>query len=279
MKISTIDINVEDLSKSEKKVADFFCKNIRVIPYMTLNELSQEIKVSIATISRFCIAIGFSGFKEFKDHLKNNFEISPANKMESILNEVHDREIPTEIINRSIDYLNNTANHLSIEEFNKAITTILTAENIYLFAPGPAESVADLLSFRLNRFGLNTEKMAKSGKEILESLININQADIVIIFGFFKVLPETQVILDYAEKIGFRIILITDLIISEMVDKSDIVLYVERGEVWEFHSMVAPIALVESLVVAIAMDNEQKSLEKLNYLHKLRKEYSSYLPK
>jgi DNA-binding MurR/RpiR family transcriptional regulator len=279
MKISNITINVEDLSKSEKKIANFFCKNIRIIPYMTLEELSSEIKVSIATISRFCMAIGFSGFKQFKDHLKNNFEISPANKMESILNEVYDREIPTEIINRSINYLNNTVNHLSREDFTKAIDTILTAKNIYLFAPGPAESVADLFSFRLNRFGLNTKKMAKSGKEILESLINIKQNDIIIIFGFFKVLPETQVILDYAEKIGFKTILITDLIVSEMVTKSDIVLYVERGEVWEFHSMVAPIALVESMVVAIAMDNEEKSLEKLNYLHQLRKDYSSYLPK
>ncbi|TDX59000.1 MurR/RpiR family transcriptional regulator [Orenia marismortui] len=277
MKIYGIDINIEDLSKSEKKIADFFCKNVKVIPYMTLHELSKEIKVSIATISRFCKSIGFSGFKEFKDYLKSTFEITPANKMESILDEINDKEAPSTIINRSINYLNNTSKNLSKEEFNKAINAILSAKNIYTFSPGPTESIADLFSFRLNRFGLNIRKIAKSGKEIFESLINITQEDTVIIFAFFKVLAESKVILDYAEKIGFKIILITDLIVSEMVDRSDIVLYVDRGEVWEFHSMVAPIALVESIIVAIAMKDEKKSLDKLNYLHELRKEYSSYL--
>ncbi|GAB6100501.1 MurR/RpiR family transcriptional regulator [Halanaerocella petrolearia] len=279
MKIHDIEVNIEDLSKSEKKIANFFCKNIKSIPSMTLKDLAQNIEVSIATISRFCKSLGFVGFKDFKNHLKKSFEITPADKMKSILKEIDEDKITPSILNKSINYLKNTHAQLSEEEFNQAVNALIAAKNIYLFAPGPSSGIAELLSYRLQRFHLNIHKMKPSGKGLLESLINLTSEDVIVIFGFFNFSPEIKIILDYAKKINFTTILITDLVVSKMIDQSDIVLYVERGELWNFHSMVAPIAIIESLVVGIAMSNEEKFLDKLNNLHKLRKEYSEYLPK
>ena len=73
--------------------------------------------------------------------------------------------------------------------------------------------------------------------------------------------------------------MITDLLVSEMIDRSDIVLYTARGELWEFHSMVAPIAMVETLIVGIAKRNEEKFLKKLKDIHLLRKRYESFIPR
>ncbi|AZO94442.1 MurR/RpiR family transcriptional regulator [Halocella sp. SP3-1] len=279
MKIYNLDIDINQLSKSEKKIANFITKNMSKVPYLNLQELSKAIGVSIATISRFCVSIGFSGFKDFKNHIKNNYEISPANKMKSILNEIRDEDIGAQIINKTINYLKKTIEYLSNDNFNRAIKSINTAEDIYIFSPGPSESVANLLFFRLNRFGLNVNKMAKSGKELFENLINLSKDDLIIIFGFFNVSPEIKIILDYKKKIGFKTILITDLIVSEMNKTSDIILYVERGEIWEFHTMVTPMALIEALIVGITINNEEKYLKKLNNLHELRKHYANYLTK
>ena len=279
MKIHDIEVDIEQLSKSEKKIANFFCKNIKSIPSMTLKDLAQNIEVSIATISRFCKSLGFVGFKDFKNYLKKSFEITPANKMKSILNEIDEDQITPGILNKSINYLENTSNKLSETAFNKAVQSIIAADNIHLFAPGPSQGVAELLSYRLQRFHLDIKKMETSGKWLIESLVNLTADDVVILFGFFNFSPESRVVLDYAEKIGFTTILITDLVVSEMIEESDIVLYAERGELWEFHSMVAPIAIVESLVVGIAMEDEEKYLDKLNYLHQVREKYSDYLPK
>ena len=71
----------------------------------------------------------------------------------------------------------------------------------------------------------------------------------------------------------------TDLMVSDMIDRSDIVLYAERGELWEFHSMVTPVAIIDSLAVGIAMKHEKEYLERLNQLHRLRKKYASRIPK
>ena len=278
MKIHDIEVDIEQLSKSEKKIANFFCKNIKSIPSMTLKDLAQNIEVSIATISRFCKSLGFVGFKDFKNYLKKSFEITPANKMKSILNEIDEDQITPGILNKSINYLENTSNKLSETAFNKAVQSIIAADNIHLFAPGPSQGVAELLSYRLQRFHLDIKKMETSGKWLIESLVNLTADDVVILFGFFNFSPESRVVLDYAEKIGITTILITDLVVSEMIEESDIVLYTERGELWEFHSMVAPIAIVESLVVGVAMEDEDKYLDSLNYLQEIREKYSDYLP-
>lgn len=269
----------ENLTKYEKMIANYISKNVTRIPYMTVQELAQELKVSTATVSRFFVTIGFSGFKQFKDYIKSTLDITPADKMEDIINKVENKDIPTEIMNKSVQYLRKTVQRLSRKEFNRAVEALIQAKRIYIYGSGPSESLSDLLAFRLNRFNFDIKKMAKSGHELYETLLHLTKEDVVFIFGFFNTLPETRVILNHAKEVGFTTILVTDLVISDMIDNSDIVLFTERGELWEFHSMVAPIALVESIVVSLAMNNEEKYLNKLHDLHKLRKKYSSYLPK
>lgn len=58
-----------------------------------------------------------------------------------------------------------------------------------------------------------------------------------------------------------------------------IAIYISRGELWEFHSLVAPLVLVEALIVGVSRQNEEKSLTKLNNLQQLRKEYESVIPR
>ena len=91
---------------------------------------------------------------------------------------------------------------------------------------------------------------------------------------FSSTSAETKIILDYAKQVSFQTILITDFIVSEAIEEADIVLYSYRGQMWEFHSMVAPTVLVESLIVGVGMENKESSLEKLENLHKLRKKYT-----
>ena len=53
-------------SKSERLVADYVCDHLPQISRMSIREFKQAVGVSEPTIFRFCQAIGFRGFKEFK---------------------------------------------------------------------------------------------------------------------------------------------------------------------------------------------------------------------
>ncbi|MNZ92145.1 hypothetical protein D3C78_1111580 [compost metagenome] len=64
-----------------------------------------------------------------------------------------------------------------------------------------------------------------------------------------------------------------------MIDDSDIVLQVDRGDRDAFHSLVAPMSIVESLSVSLAGKRGETAMDKLKQLHAMRKQYSALLPK
>src|SRR5699024_11399692 len=109
-----------------------------------------------------------------------------------------------------------------------------------------------LIRQRLKRYGIPVEKTAKCGHEIYESMIHFREGDVVIIFQYVKSLPESEIILDYTNELGVKTILFTDQFVANMNKLADYVLYAHRGDSWDFHSMVAPTTVVESLVLLIS---------------------------
>jgi DNA-binding MurR/RpiR family transcriptional regulator len=279
MNFLDLDIPLESMTGSQKKIADFISKNPARLAYLNEKEIADDLGISSATVSRFWRTIGFANIKEFKNHLRLKMDTTPANKLEDILSKTDKHGLQKEMFHLATNYLNETMNYLSSEQFQQAVSALDSARTIYLYGPGPCECLVGLLEFRLNRLGYNIKKMPKSGHELFEVLANVTGDDVIMLFGFVNMLREMRVLLDYSGKIGSTTILVTDLLVSEMIEMSDIVFYTARGELWEFHSMVAPLVLVESLIVGVSQQNEQKSLAKLNSLHRLRKDYEGLIPR
>jgi len=263
------------LSTTQKNIADFIEKNIDRLPYMNEKDIAAEVPTSIASISRFWSAVGIANLKELKSSLRD-FEVSnPAKKMSNIFNKISDGDLLGDMLERTAGYLRDTSYKLSRDSFNFAVDAMSQAKRIYVFAPGPSEGLGSLLQFRLNRFGVDIRIMPKSGIEVYEAMIQLAPEDVIVLFGFFKIAPEIQVILDYANELKCTTVVVTDRLVSDLNDHSTVVLYVCRGELWEFHSMVAPTAVVESLIIAVGFRIEKQALTNLESLQNLRRRFSN----
>lgn len=271
--------NLAALSSNQKKIADFIEKHSARMPLLTEQDIATELQISIASVSRFWKAVGYKNLKDFKLALMEERDVSPANKMRNMLNKVEADDLPGNMMELGVQYLNETATELSREHFQQAVQAINAARQLYVYAPGPSEGLGSLLRFRLMRFGYAIQSLPKSGRELYEYLPQLQQGDVVIIFGFVNMNQEIKVLLDRSRSIGCTSILVTDVLVSDMVAAADLSLYAFRGQMWEFHSMVAPTALVESLIVAVGMKNKEATLKNLEQFNALRKQYSSYLPK
>ena len=271
--------NIEDLTPNQKVIADYVQKNIKAMLYMTETEIAAQLELSNATVSRFWKSIGFENFKDFKNNLKEREVISPANKLKNIMNQVKSNEMQQQMLALSTQHLQETLQYFSSETFEQAVDALASSKRIYIYSPGPSEGLAQLINFRLSRFGLSIHYLPKSGHELFESLIHMNKEDTVLIFGFVQLHPETRVILDHIKSIGGKSIVITDRLISDFNTNADIVLYASRGELWEFHSMVAPTFLVENLIIGVGIRQKEKSISKLEKLNELRSKYKSILPR
>ena len=273
--------DVTKLTPSQKRIADFIEKSGEHILYFSETELAQKLHVSNATISRFWKQIGYDNFKAFKTAIKENEQISPESKLKNSLLQIQHQQLPIHehLLTMTQNQFVNTLEALDREQFEQAITLMTNCRKIYIHAPSSAEGIAVLMKHRLARFGLEIELLPKSGHDLFESLMHFQKEDVVFMFGFVEMSREAAVLLDYAKKVKYKTIIVTDLLISDFHEEGDYIFYTNRGELWEFHSMIAPTFLVETFILGIGQNLEQQSLENLQKLSELRKMYKDQLPR
>lgn len=274
------DWNTQHMTTSQQKIAEYVERHLQTVLLSTEQELADTLSLSIASVSRFWRSTGFKNMKDFKKQITQKMLPTPARKIETVLSQSEKEKGLSKSFHTSIQHLEFTAQQFSEENLNKAATLVNQANKVYIYAQGSSVGLQELLSFRLARYGLSLHKMINSGSELLEDMIHITKDDVVILFAFGrKVLPEESVIFSQAKSIGFKVIAVTDQVVSSIADQADITLFGSRGEPWEFHSMIAPTLIVEMLVVAVGSQNKESNLSQLDKLHELRKKYKDLLPR
>lgn len=271
-------IPIEQMSKSQQKIADYIVKHAERIPFYTEEDIALGAGVSISTVSRFWQPVGYANLKAFKKQLQEVQLAPPAVKIQQVLDHANSN-IVAQMFDAAAAHIAETKGRLLADEYDLAVKAMTEAQHIYVHAPGSAACLGQLLQFRLNRIGIIVQLLAESGHALHEKLVHAGPLDVVLSFGFVRKSPELAVILDQAQHARYTTILVTDLLVAEMIDRSDIVLHVDRGEREAFHSLVAPMVLIDSLSISITGERGDDAMQKLQQLHQLRKQYSSILPK
>ena len=112
--------------------------------------------------------------------------------------------------------------------------------------------MAELLRFRLRRIGVDVRLLAGAGNELLEGLAAAGPGDLVVVFSFSKRSTEGAILLDWQREAGYRTLLFTGQLSPLPDPQPDIRLFVYRGEANEYHSMAAPAAIVDALVLGVS---------------------------
>ncbi len=267
------------LSPGQLKIADFIERHPEDMLFMTEREIADRIGTSVATVSRFWRAVGSENAKSFKLKLRESVDATPALKLEKTMSGLDASSLPEKMLEQSIRHLELTAARIRPDELERTAALIASARRLYIHAPGPALSLGELMAYRLNRFGLSVRLTAGSGHELLESLAHLQPDDVVFAFSFARMLPETEVILDCSARIGAAAVLVTDREELMYGTAAREAFCVSRGEVGEFHSMMAPLLLVEQLILGIGLLDRERMLGKLDRLAELRDRYADRLPR
>jgi DNA-binding MurR/RpiR family transcriptional regulator len=266
-------------TKTEKKIIDYIYQNISVIPFLSIGQLSEKLGVSDASLSRFVRHAGFRDFKELKTTIMEQSELeTPAEKMTGTL-EHSDQAGALDMLRYQQFCLAKTMELLSDAELEKAVEAIASARTIYLYGKGASAGLAALFHFRLNRLGRKTVLLPAGGSEMFEDLVHAGTGDLILIFGFQKIPNEARVVLKHRFKAGYRTLLISSRIFDGEDGRADINLFVYRGEAKEYHSMTAPTALVDSLVVLTARRLGTSALDHLAALYQIKEQYSEQIPR
>lgn len=278
--MSIFSWNLNSLTPSQQKIAEYVERNIQYVVSLTEQELADTLNLSIATVSRFWRAVGYENFKDFKQQISQKLLPTPSGKIETLLSKTEQTGSILNSFQTVINQLELTLEHFSEADLNKAAQMVREANKVFVYAQGSSVGLQELLYFRLARYGLNLKRMQNSGSELLEDLLHVTKEDLVIIFYFGRrTLPEEEAIFRESMDKGFKVIVITDQLVTPITAQAEVTLYGSRGEPWEFHSMVAPTLILEMLVIAVGSHEKDHALDKLKELEGLRKKYRKILPR
>lgn len=274
--LELLEVDKSKLSKKDYMILDYLLRNENQLFYENSKDIAKKIGVSNTTISRFWKKIGYQNIKEFQRAVAERIDTTPALKIKNTLHKLQNNDSDlNELFLKSIKNIEKTITLFSYEQLDKAADLILKHKRIYLFAPDASIGIAHIMQYRLRRFGVEFI-FINGGSSIYEYLINIKEDDLVIIFCFSRILAETSILLEQKKAAHYDVILFTDLLSQNLQEKSDAIIYSYRGEPTEYHSMVAPMAIVDCMIIKIAMKAEN-TVGHMDKLNQIRGKYQEYI--
>ena len=270
--------NYKNLTKSEKQIADYLRKNQDESAFLSAGELADRLDLSEATLVRFARSLGFDSYPAMREVLQENFRrrVTHSARLRSRLDDLREAgDIFERLVVSEMDYMTHSLESVDRDALQQAVRLMEERKRIYIFGLGPSVSLVELMRIRLERFGHQVVTLTTTGREFLEPLLSMTEQDLLFVICFFDVTPALELSLDYARDINCPVIMLTDTLGSIIGDKATVILSAKRGPVSGFHSLVVPMTIINSLLLAMGGE-ESGVMEHLDKLDQLRARYKRY---
>ena len=238
---------------------------------MTAAKLAKAVGVSEATVVRFAYALDYEGYPEFQEALAEWVK-NKLNSVQTIgakYGNSTQSGILTSVLSSDIQKIEDTIEHADPQAFEAAVDIILNAKHIYIIGLRSCKPLAEFLRFYLNMIRGDVYLLdSTSTSETFEQMLRINEKDAVIGISFPRYSMRTLKAMEMANDKNAKVITITDTIHSPMCLYSSCNLLARSDMVSIVDSLVAPLSLINALVVALCLkkpEEVRKNLESLEY--------------
>ena len=277
--ILRIEEKYAKMSKGQRRLADYVCQNYDKAVFLTAAKLGETVGVSESTVVRFAIQLGYKGYPGFQKALEElvRNKLNSIQRMEVTYGRISQSEILETVLHSDIEKIKQTLSVIDHKAFNMAIDTILGAERIYVIGIRSCAPLASFLGFYLNLICENVTTVAtNSSSEIFEQLIRINEHDVIIGISFPRYSMRALKALEFACNRKAKVITLTDSIHSPMNLYSSCSLIARSDMASIVDSLVAPLSVINALVVALCMKKQKEVVSTLETLEQLWGEYQVY---
>lgn len=277
--LQKIEDRYQKFSKGQKKLADFIREDYDKAAFLTAARMGEEVGVSESTVVRFAMALGYDGYPGFQRALGElvRTKLNSIQRMEVTYGRISQGEILASVLQSDIEKIKLTMEAIDHGSFEMAVDTILKARRIYVIGIRSCAPLASFLSFYLNLICPNvTAVTTNSSSEIFEQLIRIGEEDVIIGISFPRYSMRTLKALEFASNRKAKVITLTDSVHSPMTLYSSCNLIARSDMASIVDSLVAPLSVVNALVVALCMKKQKEVISTLETLEEIWDEYQVY---
>ena len=277
--ISKINEHYGKMSKGQKVLANYIIDNYDKAVFYTAAKLGEIVGVSESTVVRFASFIGYSGFPEFQKALEEMVrgKLNTTTRIEITNGGIEQNGVLKTVLSSDALKIKNTMENIDEAAFNNAIESILKAKKIYVIGIRTCQPLASFLAFYLNLIFDNVVLLqTSSSSELFEQMIRISEEDCLIGISFPRYSMRTLKALEFANNRQADTITITDSIHSPMNLYSSCNLIAESDMNSIVDSLVAPLSVINALLVELSSRRQQDVAHTLEMLEDVWDEYQFY---
>lgn len=275
--MARINADYSRMSKGQKWIANYIADYYDQAVFMTAAQLGRAVGVSESTAVRFAMSLGYSGYPAFRRDLEDNVKnrLMERQEIKSQNKRVEKSHILTQILESDRRQLEETLRQTDQNAFEEAVEILLSAKNVYIVGVGASATLAMyLVSYlRLVRDDIHVITSLNTS-EIFEQMIHIGPKDTLLGISFPRYSMRTLKAMEFANARSAKVISLTDRITSPMnlYSSCNLTAQVELNEIAQ--SLVAPISLINALLVAMARKRRSAVARQMETLEELVREYA-----
>lgn len=267
------------MSKGQKLLANYITDYYDKAVFLTAAKLGEVVGVSESTVVRFAAQLGYKGYPEFQKALEEMVrnKLSSIQRMEVTYGRISQSRILESVLHADMEKIKGTLEKIDQNAFEMAVETILAAERIYIVGIRSCAPLASFLAFYLNfMFDDVIQLHTNSSSELFEQMVRIGKEDVIIGISFPRYSMRTLKALEFANNRSAKVITLTDSVHSPMNLYSSCNLIADSDMASIVDSLVAPLSVINALIVALCMRKQDEVAATLETLEEIWDEYQVY---
>lgn len=277
--LTVIQDGMHTFSKGQRKIANFILESYDKAAFMTASRLGQKVGVSESTVVRFAFELGYDGYPDMQRSLQKMIRsrLTTVQRIEVTRDRLGDQDLLSMVLQSDIEKIRQTLEELDRDSFYSAVDAIVSARKIYIIGVRSSASIASFLHFYFNLIFDNVVLVsANTASETFESLLRVGEGDAVIGISFPRYSSRTVQAMSFARDRGATTIAITDGETSPLAPISRYSLMARSDMASFVDSLVAPLSLVNALLVAVSQRKNEDLAHTFHTLEEIWDEYNVY---
>ncbi len=270
--LTRIDLLMNSFSKGQKKIALYIEEHYDKAAFMTASKLGETVGVSESTVVRFATELGYDGYpklqKAMQEMIRN--KLTSVQRIEVTSSRIGNDNVLDSVLNQDIDKIRRTIEETSHRDFNRAVDEICKAERIYIFGVRSTAAIASFLAYYFELIFDNVRVInSTSPASTYEHIFRITENDVMIGISFPRYSTMAVEAMNFARSRGAHAIAITDSMGSPLAQSADSVLIARSDMASIVDSLVAPLSLINALIVATVLKKKDEVSETFKSLEQV----------
>ena len=277
--MSKIQSGMSEFSKGQRSIARYIIEHYDKAAFMTASKLGSTVGVSESTVVRFATELGYGGYphlqKALQEMIRN--KLTAVQRMEVTNDRMGNRDVLRAVLNSDIEKIRLTLDERDHETFNTVVEEILKAKHIYILGVRSSYALSSFIGFYFNLMFDNVRLVhTTSASEAFEQILRVGEGDVVLGISFPRYSRRTLQALEYARDSGATVIALTDSRLSPLSQTAHYTLIAKSDMASFVDSLVAPLSVINALIVALGMRKQQEVSDIFNKLETIWDEYQVY---